>query len=114
MAAVLLAAALTIPCWNLGAKAAFSDVPSNAWYAQDVAAAEKYGILQGTGNGRFSPDGNLTLAQAITMAARTYAYERGETTAAPPGTAISCNMPATKASAPSVSSALPMTTSAIA
>ena len=79
MAAILLAAALTIPCWNLAAKAAFSDVPSNAWYAQDVAAAEKYGILQGTGNGRFSPDGNLTLAQAITMAARTYAYERGET-----------------------------------
>lgn len=79
MAAVLLAAALTIPCWNLGAKAAFSDVPSNAWYAQDVAAAERFGILQGTGNGRFSPDGNLTLAQAITMAARTYAYERGET-----------------------------------
>lgn len=79
MAAVLLAAALTLPCWNLAAKAAFSDVPSNAWYAQDVAAAEKYGILQGTGNGRFSPDGNLTLAQAITMAARTYAYERGET-----------------------------------
>lgn len=79
MAAVLLAAALTIPCWNLGAKAAFSDVPSNAWYAQDVAAAERSGILQGTGNGRFSPDGNLTLAQAITMAARTFAYERGET-----------------------------------
>lgn len=62
MAAILLAAALTIPCWNLGAKAAFSDVPSNAWYAQDVAAAERSGILQGTGNGRFSPDGNLTLA----------------------------------------------------
>ena len=79
MAAILLAAALTIPCWNLAAQAAFSDVPSNAWYAQDVAAAEKSGILQGTGNGRFSPDGNLTLAQAITMAARTYAYERGET-----------------------------------
>lgn len=79
MAAVLLAAALTIPCWNLGAKAAFSDVPSNAWYAQDVAAAERSGILQSTGNGRFSPDGNLTLAHAITMAARTYAYERGET-----------------------------------
>lgn len=79
MAAVLLAVALTIPCWNLGAKAAFSDVPSNAWYAQDVAAAERSGILQGTGSGKFSPDGNLTLAQAITMAARTYAYERGET-----------------------------------
>lgn len=30
MAAVLLAAALTLPCWNLAAKAAFSDVPSNA------------------------------------------------------------------------------------
>ena len=45
MAAVLLAAALTIPCWNLGAKAAFSDVPSNAWYAQDVAAAERLSLI---------------------------------------------------------------------
>lgn len=59
--------------------AAFSDVPSSAWYAQDVAAVQKYGILEGTGNGKFSPDGNLTLAQAITMAARTYAYSNHET-----------------------------------
>ena len=59
--------------------AAFSDVPSSAWYAQDVAAVQKYGILDGTGNGKFSPDGNLTLAQAITMAARTYAYSNHET-----------------------------------
>lgn len=61
------------------AGAAFSDVPSSAWYAQDVAAVQKYGILEGTGNGKFSPDGNLTLAQAITMAARTYAYSNHET-----------------------------------
>lgn len=59
--------------------AAFSDIPSSAWYAQDVAAVQKYGILDGTGNGKFSPDGNLTLAQAITMAARTYAYSNHET-----------------------------------
>lgn len=59
--------------------AAFSDVPSSAWYAQDVAAVQKYGILEGTGNGKFSPDGSLTLAQAITMAARTYAYSNHET-----------------------------------
>lgn len=61
------------------AGAAFSDVPNSAWYAQDVAAVQKYGILEGTGNGRFSPDGNLTLAQAITMTARTYAYSNHET-----------------------------------
>lgn len=79
MAAIFLAALLTVPSWGMTAQAAFSDVSSTAWYAQDVAAAEQYGILQGTGNGRFSPDGKLTLAQAITMAARTYAYSNHET-----------------------------------
>ena len=37
MAAILLAAALTIPCWNLAAQAAFSDVPSNAWPLKNPA-----------------------------------------------------------------------------
>lgn len=76
--ALLALGILTASC-ILPAGAAFSDVPGSAWYAQDVAAVEKYGILQGTGNGRFSPDGKLTLAQAITMAARTYAHSNHET-----------------------------------
>ena len=78
-ASALLALGILTASCILPAGAAFSDVPSSAWYAQDVAAVQKYGILEGTGNGKFSPDGNLTLAQAITMAARTYAYSNHET-----------------------------------
>ena len=79
LASALLALGILTASCILPAGAAFSDVPSSAWYAQDVAAVQKYGILEGTGNGKFSPDGNLTLAQAITMAARTYAYSNHET-----------------------------------
>ena len=74
-----LSLSLVLTILVVPAGAAFSDVPSSAWYAQDVAAVQKYGILEGTGNGKFSPDGNLTLAQAITMAARAYAYSNHET-----------------------------------
>lgn len=74
-----LSLSLVLTVLVVPAGAAFSDVPGSAWYAQDVAAVQKYGILDGTGNGKFSPDGNLTLAQAITMAARTYAYSNHET-----------------------------------
>lgn len=73
--ALLLAILLS---WTLLTPAAavtrFSDVPTNAWYAGDVQDVQQYGILQGVGNGRFLPAGNLTYAQAITMAARTDAY----------------------------------------
>lgn len=58
---------------------AFTDVPASAWYASSVADVQQYGIIQGVGNGRFSPDSTLSLAQAITMAARTYAYTNGLT-----------------------------------
>ena len=58
---------------------AFTDVPASAWYASSVADVQQYGIIQGVGNGRFSPNSTLSLAQAITMAARTYAYTNGLT-----------------------------------
>lgn len=73
-AAVILA---TLLCLNVGvvsAKAAtFSDVPSSAWYAQDVNDVQEAGILKGVGNGKFNPTGNMTLAEAIVLASRTYA-----------------------------------------
>ena len=74
--AAVLAVSVIVPA--AAAPAAFSDVPSNAWYAQDVADVQKYGIINGVGNNRFAPDGVLTFAQAITMAARTYAYINGD------------------------------------
>lgn len=74
LAALILCSVLTVPAF-----AAFSDVPSDAWYAQDVEDVQDFGVLQGVGNGKFSPDGKLTLAQAITLAARTSAKLNNET-----------------------------------
>ena len=75
--AAVLAVSVIIPA--AAAPATFSDVPSNAWYAQDVADVQKYGIINGMGENRFAPDGLLTVAQAITMAARACACLKGET-----------------------------------
>lgn len=75
--AAVLAVSVIVPA--AAAPATFSDVPSNAWYAQDVADVQKYGIINGVGNNKFLPDGVLTYVQAITMAARVYAYQHRET-----------------------------------
>lgn len=73
--ALLLAALLSLSLLTPAAAAArFSDVPASAWYASDVQDVQQYGILQGVGSNRFLPQGTLTYAQAITMAARTDAY----------------------------------------
>lgn len=58
----------------LPTEAAFQDVKDSKWYAADVSAAVEYGIIEGVGEGRFDPDGTLTLAQAITMACRVFCY----------------------------------------
>ena len=50
--------------------APFQDVPAGSWYRDDVYTAATMGLMQGTGNGRFTPQGNVTVAQAITLAAR--------------------------------------------
>lgn len=48
----------------------FSDVPAGAWYANNVKTSFELGLVNGTGNGRFDPDGSMTVVQAITLAAR--------------------------------------------
>lgn len=73
----VLAVSVIVPA--AAAPAAFTDVPSNAWYAQDVADVQKYGIINGVGSNRFAPDGVLTFTQAVAMAARTHAYMNGKT-----------------------------------
>lgn len=49
---------------------AFSDVPVGAWYEAAVAYVAGEGILQGTGNGKFSPNTNLTRGMMMTILAR--------------------------------------------
>lgn len=46
----------------------FSDVPDSAWYAKDVRKAYEMGLINGGSDGRFNPEGNLTVAEAVTMA----------------------------------------------
>ncbi len=76
----LLCLAILFPClMAVPAQAAFTDVPAGAWYAADVEAVQRYGIFQGVGNNRFNPFGKMTLAEAITMTDRTYAYSQGQT-----------------------------------
>ncbi len=49
----------------------YSDVSSGAWYADAVAWAQTNGIVNGTGDGRFSPDEAITRQQ---LAAILYRY----------------------------------------
>lgn len=59
----------------------FTDVPAEAWYRSDVAAAHATGLLVGTGATTFGPGQHLTLAQAVTLAARVHQYAaEGKTT----------------------------------
>lgn len=46
---------------------AFHDVAGNSWYAQAVLWGASQGITSGTGNGNFSPDGQVTREQAVAM-----------------------------------------------
>ncbi|KTD86804.1 hypothetical protein UQ64_15335 [Paenibacillus etheri] len=45
----------------------FADVSATAWYAQDVNTAAKLGLVQGVGEGKFSPDAKITREQMVVM-----------------------------------------------
>lgn len=47
----------------------FTDVPAEQWYASEVKSTYELGLMQGVGGGLFQPDGNVTVAEAVTMAA---------------------------------------------
>lgn len=57
---------------------AFKDVSADAWYAESVSAAYELGLMKGD-DGAFLPDGNVTVAEAVTMASRLHRrYSGGE------------------------------------
>jgi len=56
----------------------FSDVPSTSWYAKEVASAYELGFMNGKAEGQFAPDGNVTVAEAVTMASRVHAIYNGK------------------------------------
>lgn len=59
----------------------FCDVSSDSWYAQNVVTAYELGLMKGIGDGVFQPGNNVTIAEAITLAARLRSvyYADGET-----------------------------------
>lgn len=89
--AILLALCLTLSTAALAAEynnmanfqktntyTAFSDVPTDAWYASAVQTAVELGIMNGKTTDTFAPTGNLSLAEALTMACRVYSIYSGE------------------------------------
>ena len=55
----------------------FSDVKDTAWYAENVKTAYELGFMNGKSEGKFDPDGNVTVVEGITMASRLHAIYNG-------------------------------------
>ena len=45
----------------------FSDVPDIRWSAKDIAYVVEKGYMNGTGDGKFSPEGTMTRAMVVTV-----------------------------------------------
>ncbi len=83
----LLISIVTVAMLATGANAAFekvntynnnfTDVKPESWYAESVKSAYELGLMTGNSDTTFNPNGNVTVAEAITMAARVHATNKG-------------------------------------
>ncbi len=55
----------------------FTDVPGDAWYAGEADYCAQLGLMNGTGGGRFSPDGAVTVGELMTVCARLHSHFNG-------------------------------------
>ena len=59
----------------------FTDVDKNAWYGfnqqKSVASVYEYSLMKGVNAANFNPSGNMTIAEAITIAARVHSIYKG-------------------------------------
>lgn len=60
--AMFFGAALTVHAAD-----SFSDVPKNAWYHEAVNFVQADGLMNGTGNGKFSPNAKINRAMFVTI-----------------------------------------------
>nr|WP_240343965.1 DUF2341 domain-containing protein [Paenibacillus sp. SYP-B3998] len=77
--AALLARSLELP---KGAPSAFTDLPTTAWYTQEVAAALQAGIVQGVSEREFVPDALITREQMAAMLMRAWNFTHKDATKA--------------------------------
>ncbi len=80
LAALLLAGTLTLPARAV--ETAYTDIPPDAWYAWCVSDATNRGLMNGTGGGTFTPDGDLTRAMLVTVLWRLAGEPEAENAAA--------------------------------
>ena len=52
----------------------FTDIAESDWFYGDVKAAYEWGIIDGRSSDRFDPDGMLTIAEVIKVAASIHKY----------------------------------------
>lgn len=75
----LLALALALPCPAGAAEGTgFSDVSPDDWFAPYVEVCVEAGLMNGVGDGRFAPEGELTLTEAFVLTARLHARNAGQ------------------------------------
>ena len=55
----------------------FTDVKDTNWFAANVKTAYELGFMNGKSEGKFDPNGNVTVAEGVTMAARLHAIYNG-------------------------------------
>lgn len=55
----------------------FSDVVKGSWYEAEVKKCFEFGLMSGSGNKKFNPTGNVSLAEAIMMADRVHNIYNG-------------------------------------
>ncbi len=55
----------------------FTDVPETSWYAPYVQTAYEHGMMEGVSDALFCPDGEITLAEALTVACRLHSQYYG-------------------------------------
>lgn len=67
--AMALAICLSLAPMSLAVNLSFSDVPSSAWYYDDVKSAVETGLINGKSPTIYAPEDNLTYAEAIKLAA---------------------------------------------
>ena len=60
----------TLSGWSVVPRSFEKDVAPSAWYAPAVAEAVRRGLTDGTGEGSFSPEGEVTRAMLVTMLSR--------------------------------------------
>ena len=67
------------PRVNVYRQGQFTDVKANHWFEPTVASAFEMGLVRGNSDTTYNPYGDVTLAEAITMAARIHSiYNTGE------------------------------------